>query len=82
MTLFIAFLGTQAIEATTIALLLDDIGALQEEEPHQGNLSFLECLLCCKVYIFKSWIRMKHYAILLCKVMTICFQAISLEVAF
>lgn len=77
MTLFIPFLGTQAIEATTIALLLDDIGALQEEEPHQGNLSFLECcnisflecLLCCEVYIFGSWIQMKHYAILLCKVM-------------
>lgn len=30
-------IGTQAIEATTIALLLDDIGALQEEEPHQGT---------------------------------------------
>lgn len=30
-------IGTQAIEATTIALLLDDIEALQEEEPHQGT---------------------------------------------
>lgn len=48
--MLIPFLGIQAIEATTI-VPRDVIGALKEEEPHQGNITFLNILVCCKLYI-------------------------------